>query len=204
MPSDSVYRAVKWSMEREVERARDRGLDAVTLLPGGCIGPGDLRVGTSAIIVGVVRRAMPWWVDGLVNIVDVADVARAHVAAVASTPHSRYVLGGHTVRVGALLRKIAQRYGGEVPSRELPPAEARARALADERRAAPRRERVPIPRELVDMAIHGQRVSNDRAGADLGLTLTPLDVALDRAHAWLARFGFVPKSTPKETIDEHA
>lgn len=202
MPTDSVYRAVKWAMEREVEGARRAGLDAVTLLPGGCIGPGDLRVGTSSVIVGVVRGLMPWWVDGLVNIVDVGDVARAHVAAAGRTPSDRYVLGGHTVRVPTLLRRIAARYGGEMPALELGADEARERALADEREAAPKRARVAVPRELVDMAVTGQRVSSARAEADLGFTMTPLDDTLDRAHEWLSRFGFVPKPAAKGTLDE--
>jgi dihydroflavonol-4-reductase len=203
IPTDSVYRAVKWSMEREVERARRAGLDAVTLLPGGCIGPGDIRVGTSSVIVGVVRGLMPWWVDGLVNIVDVGDVARAHVAAAKPTASDRYALAGHTVRVPTLLQTIARRHGGVVPALELAPAEACARALEDERQAAPSRGRVPIPRELVDMAVTGQRVSSARAASDLGFTLTPLEDALDRAHAWLARFGFVPKPAAKGPTDEY-
>lgn len=202
MPTGSVYRAVKWAMENEVERARRAGLDAVTLLPGGCVGPGDLRLGTASVIVGVVRGLLPWWVDGYVNLVDVTDVARAHVAAGDATPGTRYALAGHTVRVSVLLETIARRYGGIVPDRELSADEARARSLADEIAAAPRRERVPIPREFVDMAVHGQRVSNARAKADLGLSLTPLDQALDLAHAWLTRFGFVPRPTKKETIHE--
>ncbi len=202
IPTDSVYRAVKWAMEREVERACEAGLDAVTLLPGGCLGPGDLRVGTSSVIVGVVRGQMPWWVDGLVDIVDVGDVARAHVAAASRTEHRRYLLGGHTVRVRALLRKIARRYGGTLPPLELGHDEARARSLADEMDAAPKRRRVPIPRELVDMVVTGQRVSNARAEKELGFTLTPLDDTLDRAHAWLSRFGLVPRSPLKGDIDD--
>lgn len=203
-PTDSVYRAVKWAMEQEVESARRAGLDAVTLLPGGCIGPGDLRLGTASVIAGVVRGALPWWVDGRVNIVDVTDVARAHVAAAFETPATRYAIAGHTLRVPALLQLIARRYGGTVPDLELSADEARARALDDERLAAPRKERVPIPREFVDMVVHGQHVSNARAEADLGLSLTPLDQALDRAHAWLSRFGFVPQRASKEATNEHA
>lgn len=203
-PGDSVYRAVKWMMEREVERARQAGLDAVTLMPGGCVGPGDLRLGTASVIVGVVRGLLPWWVDGLVNVIDVGDVARAHVAAAGPTPHHRYALAGHTLRVPSLLRHIAQRYGGTVPELELGADEARARALADEQAAAPRRERVAVPRELVDMATSGQRVSNARARAELSLELTPLDQALDGAHAFLSRFGFVPRHVVKGTIDERS
>jgi dihydroflavonol-4-reductase len=203
-PNDSVYRAVKWMMEREVDRARHAGLDAVTLMPGGCIGPGDLRLGTASVIVGVVRGLLPWWVDGFVNVIDVGDVARAHVAAARSTPHDRYALAGHTLRVPSLLRRIAQRYGGSVPDLELGAEEARARALADERAAAPRRERVLVPREFVDMVTAGQRVSNARARAELSMTLTPLDEALDNAHAFLSRFGFVPRHATKGTPDERS
>jgi dihydroflavonol-4-reductase len=199
MPQGSVYRAVKWAMEREVERARERGLDAVTLLPGGCIGPGDLRVGTSSVIVGVCRGLMPWWVDGTVNMVDVASVARAHVAAASRTPHHRYTLAGNDVRVRELLARIADRFGGVVPAQELTPDEARAQALADERAAAPKKERVAIPRELVDMTTAGQRVSDARAALDLGFAPASLDDALDGAHAWLSRFGFVPKPATEAT-----
>lgn len=201
-PKESVYRAVKWAMEREIEAARRRGLDAVTLLPGGCIGPGDLRVGTASVIVGVVRGMLSWWVDGLVNLVDIGDVARAHVACAKPTPHTRYALGGHTVRVRDLLHTIAERYGGLVPALELGPEEARAQALADEIAAAPKKERVAIPRELVDMATTGQPVSNARATQDLGLTLTPLPNALDRAHAWLTGFGLLPRPGAEGTHHE--
>ena len=148
MPVGSVYRGVKWAMEREVERAQDRGLDAVTLLPGGCIGPGDLRVGTASVIVGVVRGLMTWWVDGKVNLVDVGDAARAHVAAAKATPHRRYALAGSTVCVKTLLRTVAR-----------------------------------------------QVVSNARAEAELGFAPRPLEESLDRAHAWLTRFGLLPKRT---------
>lgn len=201
MPEGSVYRAVKWAMEQEIERAGASGLDVVTLLPGGCIGPGDLRLGTGAILAGVIRGMLPWWVDGRVNIIDVGDVARAHVVAGFKTPERRYALAGHTLRVPELLRLIARRYGGKVPSLELSAEEAQARALDDERRAAPKKDRVPIPREFVDMAVHGQRVSNARAEQDLALSLTPLDTALDRAHAWLSRYGFVPRPKAKEDLD---
>lgn len=203
-PTGSVYRTTKWAMEREVERAAEAGLNAVTLLPGGCIGPGDLRLGTASILVGVIRGLLPWSVDGLVNVIDVGDVARAHVAAAGPTRHNRYALAGHTLRVRSLLRRIAKRYGGSVPELELPAELARERALEAERLAAPTKGRVAVPREFVDMVTHGQHVSNARAEADLGLLLTPLDDALDRAHGFLARFGFVPPVGTRKELDEHA
>lgn len=203
MPQGSVYRAVKWAMEQEVEAARARGLPVVTLLPGGCVGPNDVRVGTGAFIVGVVRGLLPWLVDGTVNMVDVADVARAHVRAARAESGARYCLGGHDMRLRALLERVQRRYGGRVPALELDPEEARARAEADERAAAPRRERVPVPREMVDLITTGQPVSNARAERELGIEFTPLDEALDRAHAWFANLKLVPAVESRRN-HEHA
>lgn len=198
-PTGSVYREVKWAMEREVDLARRRGLDVVTMLPGGCIGPWDVRVGTGSVIVGVVRGLLSWWVDGIVNLVDVGDVARAHVAVASGRVADRYCVTGHDVRTGWLLRHIASRYGGHAPERRLTAEQARAQADADEREAAPKRQRVAIPRELVDMATGGQPVSSLRARTQLGLSPSPLDASLDRAHAWFVRHGYLPKTTERPT-----
>jgi dihydroflavonol-4-reductase len=198
MPEGSVYRAVKWAMEREVDRYVHRGLPAVTLLPGGCIGPWDLRLGTGAVLVGVVRRAMPWWTDGVANLVDVGDVARAHVAALDATPGARFCVAGHTVGVARLLEMIVARYGGALPVERLTNDEARQRADRDEREAAPKNGRVPVPRELVDLVTSGQVVSSARARRDLGVDFTSLEAALDRAHAWFVRFHYLPRPALNE------
>jgi dihydroflavonol-4-reductase len=198
MPRGSVYRAVKWAIEREVDRAVERGLRAVTLLPGGCIGPWDFRLGTGAVLVGVVRRAIPWWTDGLVNLVDVGDVARAHVAALDARPGDRFCVAGHDVRVATLLQTILARYGGALPPERLTHDDARRRADREEREAAVRRARVPVPRELVDLVATGQRVSSERARRELGIELTPLEAALDRAHDWFVRYRFLPRPTVHE------
>jgi len=205
IPTDSVYRAVKWAMEHEVERAALEGLPAVSLLPGGCIGPWDLRVGTGAILVGTVRGLIPWWTDGTVNMVDVGDVAAAHVAALEARPGTRYCIPGHDVRVGALLDRIVRRFGGVMPPLRLTHQEARRRADQEELEAAPRGARVPVPRELVDLVAAGQPVSAALAQRELGIPLTPLDVALERAHAWFVRFRYLPRPDTKEGIThDHA
>lgn len=192
-PTDSVYRAVKFELEREAEEAASRGLDVVTVLPGGCIGPGDLRVGTAGLFVGVVRSVMPWYVEGTVNVVDVTDVGRTHVeAAIRARRGARYCIAGHPVELGELLQLVARRYGGQAPTTCLDPQAARARADADEAAAAPKKQRVPFPREMVDIVTSGQPVSSERARRDLGIEPTPLPLALDRTHAWLVRCKHVP------------
>lgn len=199
MPED-VYRAVKWSMERAIERHARDGLDVVTLLPGGCLGPWDVRVGTGGLLVGFVTGVLPWWVDGIVNLVDVRDVAAAHVrAAMHARAGERFCLAGHTVSMRSVLELVRRRYGGTFPS-ELSLAEARRRASAAERTASRRRARVPFPRELVDIIGWSQAVSSDYARHRLGFESRPLEETLDDAHEWFRRFGYLrpPSTIPQQ------
>lgn len=193
MPADSVYRATKWAMERELEAHLGRGLDAVTILPGACIGPLDVRVGTGGLLLGAVHGSLPWWVDGLVNVVDVGDVARAHVsAAKLAKAGDRFCVAGSTVELGDLLKKIVARYGGHIPPHPISIADARTRADAAEREAEATRTRVPFPRELVDLIAVGQPISSERAVSELGLRFRPLPETLDRAWSWFVRHRYLP------------
>jgi dihydroflavonol-4-reductase len=200
-PSDSVYRAVKWHLEHAALDARRRGLDVVVLRPGGCLGPWDMHAGTGGVVVAVVRGLLSWWVDGHVHMVDVRDVARAHVAALGAPTQRSYNLAGHGVRVEVLFRSIGARYGGALPGLALSPDEARARADAEERAAAPARGRVVIPRELVDVALSGAPVSDALAHRELGFDPRPLDESLDASVAWFRRTGHLPAATPPAAPD---
>ncbi|UJR84126.1 NAD-dependent epimerase/dehydratase family protein [Sandaracinus amylolyticus] len=192
-PRESVYRAVKWSMERELERWQARGLDAITLAPGGCLGPHDVRAGTGGLLVGIVAGTLPWWTDGIVSLVDVGDVAESAVqAALHPAPSRRYCLVAHNVRLGALLARVAARYGGRVPGPSIGADDARRRADAEEAAAARWRKRVPFPRELVDLVVAGRPISSARAMDELGTRFRPLEETLDRAWAWFARHRYLP------------
>ena len=188
--SEGAYPTVKKAMEQEVDRARDAGLDIVSLLLGGCIGPWDLRLGTNGFLVALLRGVIPYWVNGLIHLVAVEDAARAHVAA-AFAPRSRYLVAGHSLTVAQLIDRMVLRYDAPRPGPRLPLDEIRALADAAEAAAAPRRERVALPREFVDIAALGRPISTVRAEKDLSMSWTPLDDALDGTVEWLARHRYV-------------
>ncbi len=193
IPTHSVYCATKWAMERELERHLERGLDAITMIPGACLGPQDARLGTGGILVAAIHGSLPWWVEGLVNVVDVGDVATAHIAAARlGKAGDRFCLTGHDMMLGELLRRLVARYGGRVPSRPLSAEEACARADREEAEAEPLRRRVAFPRELVDLVVSGQPVSSERAVRELGARFRPVTETLDRAWAWYARHHYLP------------
>jgi dihydroflavonol-4-reductase len=196
-PLESVYRATKWAMEEEVDVALARGLDVVTILPGACLGPWDVRLGTTGVLVALLNHALPWWVDGVVNVADVRDVANAHVAAAEMAPRgARYCFGGHATTMRVLFEQMCARWALPFPAEELDASSARERADAEEREAAPRRGRVPMPRELVDLVTWGRRVDSSRAALELGVVARDHWTTLEDARRWLERMGHVPKTLP--------
>jgi dihydroflavonol-4-reductase len=74
-PGFGVYHDLKWAMESAV-LAEDR-FEVVVVCPGACLGPWDLRVGTSALVLAIARGLGPPYPDGVVNVVDARDVAEA-------------------------------------------------------------------------------------------------------------------------------
>lgn len=194
-PREGVYPTVKKAMEAELDRARACGLDAVSLLLGGCIGPRDYRLGTNGLLAALLREAIPFRIDGWINVLSVDDAAAAHVAAL-SAPSPRYCVAGHNVRIAALLDGVAARHGVRFDAPEVSLDEARALADAAEREAAPLRRRVPFPRELVDLVAMGKPVSSALAERELSLRWTELDRAIDDARDWMTHFGLM-KTTPR-------
>ncbi len=191
-PREGVYPTVKKTMERELDRARDAGLSATSLLLGGCIGPWDLRLGTGGFVAALLAGAPLRWTDGLVHLVAVSDAARAHVAAVGSDA-PRYLVAGKSLRVAELVAMVVERHGAAHPGDPVSLASARELATRSEAAAAPRRRRVTLPRELVDIVALGRPISTQLAERDLDLRWTPLEAALDAFVAWLIRHRYVPR-----------
>ncbi len=191
--SCGVYAAVKREMEGVVSDWRVRGLDVVSIVAGGCLGAWDLRVGTTGVLMGLLNGTLPFWTEGWVNLVDVHDIARTHVAAIdAREPH--YCAVGHNMKMSEFVAFASKRYNVAAP----PQVSAQvARQMSDlaERHAEPRRVRVGMPREFVDLVTSGQRVSSNRATVELGIAWTPFEETLDRTRDWLVRHRYVPGPT---------
>ena len=190
-PGFGVYHDLKWRMER---RARaERRFEVRVACPGACIGPWDLRVGTSALVVAAARRIDVFHPDGIVAVVDAADAARG-ILRQGILPHApdRVLLVGGNYRLQALRATLSGRYGGPAPSPPIGAAEARALSDAEERRALREGGRAALSREIVDLVIHGVPIDASLATTALGLTWSPLADTLDRFDAWARRMRIIP------------
>lgn len=190
-PGFGVYHDLKWAMEA-LARAEDR-LDLRVLCPSACLGPGDWRVGTSALLVALARGVDPPHPDGWIGVVDARDVATATLrVAEHPDPPRRMLLSAHNLRLHAFFVELAARYGVAPPSPPLGDAEAVALADRLEAEAAEKKGRALLAREIADLVVHGLPHDARLAQRTLDLHWTPLAQTLDDFDAWARTVKLIP------------
>jgi dihydroflavonol-4-reductase len=96
-----------------------RGLSLVIVNPAFVIGPpaaGDPGRSSTSLVRRFMRRELPAYVDGTLNIVGVEDVARGHLLAdERGTPGERYILGNRNFTMDRLFADLGRLSGIEPP-----------------------------------------------------------------------------------------
>src|SRR5205823_5712377 len=117
-----AYEESKAEAERHVAAAyRQRGLPAITLIPGVIMGPGDTR-NTGKYLLSFVNGEWPgtFAEESFLPVVDVDDVARAHLLAYErGRIGERYIISGEDRKWGDLIRVASSISGTPVPSRHI-------------------------------------------------------------------------------------
>ena len=107
--------------ELEAVRLAAAGLPVVIVNPCVCFGPGDVNRTSTEVVRRFLRRQIPAYVDGAVNIVDVDDVARGVVLAEErGAVGERYLLGNRNFTFDRLFADLARLSGVEPPAVKLP------------------------------------------------------------------------------------
>jgi dihydroflavonol-4-reductase len=107
------YFDIKMVME---QTALESGLPVAALCPTAVFGPGDVKPTSGRLLLNVARGQVPFYPDGQTNVVDVRDVAAAHVAAVTdSQPGERYIVGGENMTFRQMLTIMARQAGRRPP-----------------------------------------------------------------------------------------
>jgi dihydroflavonol-4-reductase len=121
MLARSAYYECKVAMERVLLTTAPEDRNVVILNPTMVLGPGGTLSSTGALFVAVARGWGRAWLPARVNVVDVRDVARAHLKA-AEVEHTgeRFLLGGHNLELRQLMQEIAGLSGARGPSLRLP------------------------------------------------------------------------------------
>ncbi len=187
------YKRSKFLAEQEAIRAARDGQHVIILNPTTPIGPGDVKpTPTGRIIVDFLNRKFPAYVDTGLNLVDVDEVGRMHVAALdRGTPGERYILGGENLTLKQILDRMSSITGLPSPKRKVPHAVAMTFAFFDETFTGKLRGREP--RATVEAVRMGKKMmfaSSAKAERDLGFKVLPVYPALRAAIDWFIAHGY--------------
>jgi len=187
------YKRSKFMAEQVALEAGRSGMHVVTVNPTTPIGEQDVKpTPTGRIVVDFLKRKFPAYVETGLNLVDVRECARGHVAALEKgRTGERYILGGEDLTLKQILDKLGQITGLPSPRIKLPYIFAFAAGVVDEAVTGLllRRE----PRATVDTVRMGKKkmfASSAKAERELGWKIVPIDGALRRAVEWFRANGY--------------
>lgn len=189
------YKRSKYLAEQEALRAAEGGQQVMILNPTTPIGSHDRKpTPTGRITVDFLHRRFPAYMDTGLNLVDVAEVARAHAAALEQgQPGRRYILGGENLTLKQILDKLAAMTGIPSPTVRIPYWVAAGYALFEETLTG--RILGKEPRATVEEVRMGRKkmfASSARAQQELGFRVSPVYPAMRAAVEWFRANGYAP------------
>src|ERR1700731_45711 len=181
------YKRSKFMAEQVAMEAGRGGMRVVTVNPTTPVGEQDIKpTPTGRIVVDFLKRKFPAYVETGLNLVDVHECARGHIAALEKGKSGeRYILGGQNLTLKQILDKLAVITGLPSPRIRVPYVLALATGVVDQVVTGHIRGREP--RATIDAVRMGRKkmfVSSSKAERDLGWKTVPVDDALRRAAEW--------------------
>ena len=188
------YKRSKFMAEQIALEAGRSGLHVVTVNPTTPVGEQDVKpTPTGRIVLDFLKRKFPAYVETGLNLVDVRECARGHVAALEKGKSGeRYILGGEDLTLKQILDKLAKITGLPSPTVKLPYVFAFAAGVVDE--AIMGRLLHREPRATVDTVRMGRKkmfASSGKAERELDWKIVPVEDALRRAVDWFRANGYV-------------
>ncbi len=187
------YKKSKFDAEQWVIQAAQKGADVVIVNPSTPIGERDIKpTPTGQIVVDFLKKKFPAYVDTGLNLVDVRECARGHIAAMErGRSGERYILGGENLTLKQILDKLSTITGLPSPSVKLPYAVALAAGAVDTVVTGYIRKKEPRANlDAVRMGRKKMYVSSAKAEAELGYKASSADDGLRRAAEWFRAHGY--------------
>ena len=181
------YKRSKFMAEQVALEAGRSGMHVVTVNPTTPVGEQDVKpTPTGRIVVDFLKRKFPAYVETGLNLVDVRECARGHLAALEKgRTGQRYILCGENLTLKQILDTLGRISGLSSPRIKLPYFFAYMTGVVDE--AVTGRMLKREPRATVDTVRMGRKkmfASSDKAERELGWKIVPVEGALRRAVEW--------------------
>jgi len=189
------YKRSKFLAEQEAIAAAQMGQRVMILNPTTPIGARDVKpTPTGRIVVDFLNRKFPAYVDTGLNLVDVSEVARMHLAALdTGRAGERYILGGENLTLKQILDRMSAITGLPSPTMQVPHTVAMIFAFFDETFTGKLRGKEPrATLEAVRMGKKKMFASSAKAERELGFKVLPVYKALRSAIDWFVEHGYAP------------
>lgn len=187
-----TYKRTKFQAEQVALEHAQRGLPVVIVNPTAPVGEADLKpTPTGKILVDFLRGAMPAYLDTGLNLVDVRDIARGHLAAAEQGRiGQRYILGAENLSLREILQRLAAITGRPAPRIQIPYVLAWLFGAAETGWASLTGRPPRAPLEAVRMARKKMYVRCNKAERELDWRPGRVDAALERAVEWYRANGY--------------
>jgi dihydroflavonol-4-reductase len=188
------YKRSKYVAEHEVLRAAAEGLPVSLVLPTFPLGPGDRApTPTGRLVLDYLNGRIPGYVDTVLNVAHVDDVAEGHVLALEKGRTGRsYILGGENLPLEKVLGELAVITGLPRARIKVPRSLSLAVAGISELVEGSILRRHPsIPLEAARMSTSTMAFDDSRARAELGYAPRPAVEALEASARWFVETGAV-------------
>jgi dihydroflavonol-4-reductase len=161
-------------------RVAARGLPLVIVNPTQVMGRGDPGRSSTVLVRRFMRRQIPAYVDGTLNIVGVEDVARGHLLAdELGGIGQRYILGNRNFTIDRLFADLSRLSGIEPPPLKLPLPVALTLARAADRAGLPTPSAEEVRASSLNWAF-----DNRKARRELQWRTSPHEDCLEETIAW--------------------
>jgi len=187
------YKRSKYLAEQEVVKLARAGLPVVIVNPSAPVGAGDVKpTPTGQLVVDFMKGRMPAYIETGMNIVDVDDVAAGHLLAMEKGRiGERYILGNKNLMLREVFEIMSRLTGIKAPTIKLPRLAILPLAYANQWIANLTGHPPRVPLEGVKMAKYKMHYDCSKAIRELGIPLTPPEVALEKAVRWFRDHGYV-------------
>jgi dihydroflavonol-4-reductase len=178
---DVPYVHAKREAEVEALRICAMGLPVVIVNPAHVFGAGDLYRSSTELVLRFLRRRLPAYVDGALNIVDAEDVARGHLLAdERGEVGERYILGNRNFTLDRLFADLGRLSGVAPPALKLPYPAALALARTSEMLPGT----PTLTQNEVRLAAQWWAFRSTKAKRELGWRPSHHEDTLERTIAW--------------------
>ena len=186
------YAVSKREAEKRALALNGDGIEVVAILPASMIGPYDVTLQYGRLFAELRDGKVAAVPCGGVSFNHVEAVANAHIAAAdRGIPGERYICAGEALTYRRLFESIAARMSVRAPRLTAPRWLLIGYGWADEAIASVTGKAPQINPGMAYYMSCNAFYSSDKAVATLGYRLVPLEQAIDDAHRFLLREGFL-------------